>query len=203
VSATIDPDSGPTRRELVGAALVAAGAGAAVMPPLAGAAALPENDSAILSRTLAVEQLVVVAYRQVLSTTVLEPAVSAHVRRQLSHERQHVAAVGRALSAMGAIAPTPPATLAQAQAALSHHHVTVSLTALPSQHDCLRLLIDVENTAVGAYFSALSTLSDARLLRMAAEIMGCEAQHWTVLSSFQHPNEIYRSVPYPFVQGSS
>src|SRR2546421_67738 len=89
-----------------------------------------------------------------------------------------------------------------AQRGLSVHHVPRSLTQLGTARDCLKLLIDVESVAEGAYFDAVASLGDAGRMRTAAEIMGCEAQHWTVLSGLLNRFNVLRSVPYPFVAGS-
>ncbi len=40
------------------------------------------------------------------------------------------------------------------------------------------------------------------LARTCAEIMGCEAQHWTVLSGFLNHRDATKAVPYPFVAGT-
>jgi hypothetical protein len=93
--------------------------------------------------------------------------------------------------------------VASAQRALARRHVSASLTKLDTQRKCLRLLIDVESLAEGAYFAAITNLRDPVLVRTSAEIMGCEAQHWTLLSALQHHGDVDRAVPYPFVQGSS
>ncbi len=171
-------------------------------PELAAAAAGPApNDATVLTRTLQIEQLVVTAYRSVLASGVVTAAVASRLRTMLAQELDHVAVLERALHNLGAPSPTTSATGAQRE--LAAHHVHLSLAHLPSQHECLRLLIDVESLAEGAYFSAISKLTEPGLVRTSAEAMGCEAQHWTVLSALQHHGDVTRSVPYPFVQGSA
>jgi hypothetical protein len=88
-------------------------------------------------------------------------------------------------------------------ALLAKHHVPGSLTDLHSRADCLRLLVNLESVAEGAYFTALKTLGSAELVRLSAEVMACEAQHWTVLSGLRNPGLYVKSVPWPFVTGSS
>ncbi|HUE27083.1 MAG TPA: ferritin-like domain-containing protein, partial [Solirubrobacteraceae bacterium] len=186
----------PTRRQLL-AAGTALSASALLGPGLAEAApAPPPSDSAVLARTLRVEQLVVTAYRNVLGAGVVTAAVASRLRTMLAQELAHVAALERALRDLGAVIPQTGASAAQRE--LSAHQVHLSLTRLPTQHECLRLLIDVESLAEGAYFGAISKLTDPGLLRTSAEAMGCEAQHWTVLSALQHHGDVTRSVPYPF-----
>ena len=104
-------------------------------------------------------------------------------------------------AASGSAAPSTPG--ANAQRALAVTHVTRSLTELHTQRDCLKLLIDVESVAEGAYFLAIGKLGDRGRVRTAAGIMGCEAQHWTILSGVLNGGNVLRSVPYPFVAGST
>ncbi len=86
---------------------------------------------------------------------------------------------------------------------LSKHNIPGSLTDLNSQNDCLRLLVDLESLAEGVYFTALKTLSKPGLQRLAAQIMACEAQHWTAVSGLRNPGQYVKAVPWPFVTGSS
>ena len=198
-------ESAATRRELVRSGIVATAALAVgVRSADASAAAAPaQSDAGVLTRTLEIEQLVSIAYRQALGSHALGPAAARALSEVLSQELEHIAALERELRGLGAGIPGPPVSLASAQAALSRHHVSASLTRLETEHQCLKLLIDMESLAEGAYFSAISKLSDPALLRMSAEIMGCEAQHWTLLSALRHRGDVDQSVPYPFVQGSS
>jgi Ferritin-like domain len=194
-----------TRRELVGGAALAAAAGAALsLPDFARAqGAPPASDVRLLKRTLTTEQLVVVAYRHTLASGKLEPGTAQLVRRILGQELVHVATLERALLALGAEPPEPHGDLVSAQRGFAIHHMYTSLTELPDQNACLRLLVDVESVVEGAYFEAIGKLTDAQLLRMSCAIMGCEAQHWTLLSSVRHHGDVLITVPYPFVGGST
>jgi rubrerythrin len=188
---------------LSGAAMSAV-AGAALGAPAASArGTAPEDDTSLLGQTLRVEQLVVIAYRRVLASGASSSRVARTVQTILGQELAHVAALERALEARGARPPAPPRDLVAAQRGFAAHHMFTSLTDLPTQKSCLRLLIDVETIAESAYLEAIAKLSDAHLLRMSTEIMGCEAQHWTVLSAVRHHGDVMRSVPYPFVGGST
>jgi len=193
-----------TRRQLVTGGIAAGALGSLVSAdPVWGAPAPSEGDSGVLTRALRVEQLVVFAYRRVASSSALKPAAAQAVGDLLGQELDHVTALERALRALGAAIPAGPADTAAAQKALGMYHVHRSLTDLVTEHNCLKLLIDMESVAEGAYFSALAKLSDPALLRLALEIMGCEAQHWTILSGLLHRGNVMHSVPYPFVQGST
>jgi hypothetical protein len=194
-----------TRRELVHGGIVATAAAAATLArpvPAGAAAAVPaHSDATVLAHTLRVEQVLVIAYRSALTSGVVTAAVARRLQVMLAQERQHVAALERSVRALGA--PVPRTSTRAAQKMLAAHHVHVGLARLRDQHECLKLLIDVESLAEGAYFSAIAKLSDPVLIRESTEAMGCEAQHWTVLSALRHHGDVTRSVPYPFVQGSS
>lgn len=194
-----------TRRELVGGAALAAFAGAAAaLPDAALAEGSPsDGDIRVIARTLGIEQLVVVAYRHALASRKLDPGTARLVRRILDQELAHVATLERALRTLGAVPPAAPRDLVAAQRGFADHHMYTSLTALPDQNACLRLLVDVESVAEGAYFEAIARLTDARLLRTSCAIMGCEAQHWTLLSAARHHGDVLITVPYPFVGGST
>lgn len=198
---TVTVEERRTRRELVGWAAAGAAAVGLIGGEAAAAAGAPGDDTDVLRRTLLIDQLVVIAYRKALGAGVLVPQVAAKVRAILGQELEHVAILERALRSLGALPPPPPRDLTAAQRALTAHHVTTSLTDLHTQKQCLKLLIDVETLAEDAYFVAVGNLSDAALLRTCAEIMGSEAQHWTVLSSARHHGDVMMSVPYPFVGG--
>jgi hypothetical protein len=204
-------EQGTTRRELVrgGVAATIGGAlGGGVIDAIArpadawGASARAGAGAAALTRALRIEQLVVIAYERVLSAGALNPTSTDTVRGFYLHELQHVSMLRRMLLDLGAAIPSPPSDTASVQRGLNSHHVFRSLTQLGTERDCLRLLIDIESVAEGAYFDAVATLRDAGRMRTAAGIMGCEAQHWTILSGLLNGYNVMRSVPYPFVAGS-
>lgn len=194
----------PTRRELIAgtaAATAAASLGAAASG--ARAATSGGSEAEAMSYALQVERLGVIAYTQVLATSLLSADVRAQLQTLAAQERQHVATLERILGGLSASIPQGPTDTAAAQAILSKHQVHLSLTDLHSQRDCLRLLVDVESLTEGAYFAAIPQLEQASLLRTSLDLMGSDAQHWTVLSGIQHGGDVSVSVPYPFVQGSA
>ena len=193
-----------TRRELVrGAAASAVAAAGLAAPGAAAAQSAPDGDPRILGRTLQVEQWVIVAYRSALASGKLEPALAAKVRGFLAQELVHASTLSNALARRGAPIPPAPRDVAAAQRGFATRHMYTSLTNLRDRKACLKLLIDVESVAEGAYFEAIGKLKDPALLRLSAQIMGSEAQHWTVLSAARHHGDVMISVPYPFVQGST
>ncbi len=197
-----EPSDRSTRRELVSRGIATVAAVSVLTASLESVAlASGDSDAQVLAATLAVEQIVIVAYHQALASGALEPAASRAVRRLLGQEHQHVSALSRELARLGAGPPSVPTDLASVQKALTAHHVPVSLTDLATRRDCLRLLIDVETVVEGAYYAAISKLHDPRLLGLSAAIMACEAQHWTLLSGLQSHGDVSQAVPYALVQG--
>jgi hypothetical protein len=185
-----------------GLAAAGVGAGLAVVAEPAGADA-PVTDAQALSIALDTERLMVLAYRRVLASGKLAPNIERALEPYLGHEIEHVSAVAAALAAMGVTAATGPLDLHAAGDALSKHNISGSLTDLESQNDAMRLLVDLESVAEGVYFTALETLSTPGLQRLAAQIMACEAQHWTAVSGLRNPGGYVKAVPWPFVTGSS
>ncbi len=185
------------------AAGAAAATGVAVVADPAWADAPPVSDAAALSKALEVERLMVLAYRRVLASGALAPNIERALAPYLGHEIEHTSALAAALAAMGVQATTAPLDLDAAGAALSQHNIRGSLTDLHSQNDSMRLLVDLESVAEGVYFTALKTVSTPGLQRLAAQIMACEAQHWTAVSGLRNPGQYVKAVPWPFVTGSS
>ena len=181
-------------------AAAALGAGVLAAPANADT---PVSDSEALSKALDVERLVVLAYRRVLASEALAPDIERAITPYLAHEVEHVATVASQLRAMRESPATGPLSLDAAGAMLSKHNIPGSLTDLHSQNDCLRLLVDLESLAEGVYFTALKTLSEPGLQQLAAQIMACEAQHWTAVSGLRNPGQYVKAVPWPFVTGSS
>lgn len=203
-------DRRPTRRELVAGGLRAAAGTAAVggfalaaTPDPALADPGVPSDGEALSKVLEVERLMVLAYRRVLASRALGPGDDEVVATQLGHELEHVSTLVARLQALGTSAGATALDLKTGEAMLANHHVPGSLTGLHTRSDCLRLLVNLESVAEGAYFTALKTLGNAELVRLSAEALACEAQHWTVLSGLRNPGIYVKSVPWPFVTGST
>ena len=200
-----------TRRELMAGAagLVAVAGVAGVVGGVGGvgvgaaiAATSPPSDAELLTKTLDVERLMVFAYERVLASGALSTGVQRALTPFLGQERAHVAAVAAALSRLGAPAPTAPLSLAQANVTLGQHNVSEGLTGLHTEHDCLKLLVDLESVAEGASYTPIKDLTRPDLVQMCAQIMACEAQHWTVLSGLRNPGQYIKAVPWPYVFGS-
>jgi hypothetical protein len=183
-----------SRREL----LTRAGVGALALPAtVAGPAAadtLP--DRALLTQLLVTELLVVFTYEHILALGLLGPhaAVATTI---LGFERAHVSRLG-ALAGPGV---HPPNSVADADRQLAARHSSGTLEQLRTQADALRLLYDIESIAIGAYYRAISKLRDPAALHAAAQIMGAEAQHATVVGVLLHPGKVDKAVPVTPVKG--
>ncbi len=194
-----------TRRELirsgaVGAAFLAAGAApstADAADPLAGA----NGDTEILGRLVAIEQLIEFAYAHLLEVGGLSSASAGVFRTFLSHEQAHVRLLSNALAHRGGTPSPPPTDVRVASRQLANLGAAGSLKDSRGDALCVPYMIGVETVAEGAYYSAMSKLSDPTLLVDAAQVMGCEAQHWTALSGLQHAGDVFLGVPYSTVKG--
>ena len=197
---------GTTRRRLLGRAIAAAPAACLLSPATSllaapAARAQPQSDADLLTNALAVQQLEVYAYRRLLASTALDGDAGALVTHLLALEVQHAAAIGAEVERLGGTVPSGPADLATADRELARHPVAGRLAGTRSQHDCVKLLIDLESVAEGACYAAIMELSDAGVARLAAEVMSSEAQQWTLLDQLQH-RDVIRAVPGPFVEGT-
>ena len=188
---------------MVGACAAAAGVAVAgrVVPAPRADAAVP-SDRALLADALEVERLMVLAYGRVLASGALSPGIERAIAPHLQHERAHVSTVAAQLGRLGAPVPAGALSLRAASDMLGRHHVSGSLTDLHSEHDCLKLLVDLESAAEGVYYEALKDLRHPGLVRLSAQIMACEAQHWTVLSGLRNPGQYVKAIPWPYVYGS-
>ena len=162
----------------------------------------PPSDAELLSKMFDVERLMVLAYERVLASGALSPGVERAIAPFLAHERAHASAVAAQLRRLGAPAPTGPLPLPAASDALAHHHVSESLTDLHTEKQCLKLLVDLESVAEGAAYTPIGNLRQPELVTLCAQIMACEAQHWTVLVGLRNPGEYIKAVPWPYVYGS-
>jgi ferritin-like protein len=195
----------PTRRELLAGALSAAAAGsfAAAALDASAADAAAESDSDLLHAILSVELLLVFCYQQVLQSETLAPEAVPAIRHILGQEQTHIDVMSDEAARFGQLPPSAPSSVSAADDELDALHASGSISSLHSQQDCLRLLEGVEELAQGAYYQSITKLTDPRLARVCASILGAEGQHYAVLGDLLHPGEIDKAVPNAFVQGRS
>lgn len=200
--------AGPTRRELMLGGLGAAAALSAAAPALAQAdsvevagSKLPPKaqDGAILQKLLAAERLLIFAYEHALGTGFLKHDARQLALRQLAHEQAHVARLKSHLRALGL---SRSALQAAAPAPITKDDLAELLSIVKDERTALQVVVQIENLGQSAYFTAAGTFHDPKLVRLAAEVLACEAQHWTLLVDLLHRGDATQAVPHPTVRGS-
>ncbi|MEA2450542.1 MAG: hypothetical protein QOG63_2474 [Thermoleophilaceae bacterium] len=163
----------PSRREilassaaLAGAALIAScGGGDTATPPTETVSATQmEDDAAVLAFLLDMEESAVVAYDYIASR-LAGPAL-ALARQFGGQERDHAAALRRAMADLGKPADPPKAA----------GEYRTEFPALRSAPDALAFALDLEQTAIGAYGDAFGKLFTDPLRGTLATIMATEAE---------------------------
>ena len=127
----------------------------------------PEEDVAILNDALSLELTAVEAYTQALP--LMQGAVAAVAASFRDQEREHVAAIERAIKDLGG----RPATTTQ----------EFDLSDVRSQEEALHFADNLENVAIAAYVDSIPKLSSGDLRTTAAQIVANEAEHVTVLQA--------------------
>lgn len=186
------------------AALASPAALAASRPSSTGVAKLfaqASSDADVLRGLITVEQLLVFSYEHLLSAGGLSESTKPLISSFLAQERAHLTLLTAALKRRGETAPSPPSTVAEASRELAQLGAPGSLRLSHAEVDSVHYLIGAETVTEGAYYGAMSKLADAKLAVTAAEIMACQAQHWSSLSGLLHAGDVNRAVPYPVVLG--
>jgi hypothetical protein len=198
--------SATTRRELLVGGAGAAAAGVALAhagPAWAGAKppAPPETPAERVRRLLGVELLLVFSYQHILGASILKPHAQRVLTPFLAHEQAHVRALTQFQQRLGGPLPGSPPDVATADRRLARRGVSERLGQLHGSGDAVRLLLDVERVVTGAYFVALTKLQDPALIRLAAQIMACEAQHEALIGDLLYHGDAQQAVPYGLIQG--
>jgi hypothetical protein len=215
-------ECGETRRELLargaraGTAGVAGAAGIALVAPGGARAStgtharpsragrarpVPASEVDRLVRLLSVEQLMLFCYDSVLASRVSGPRMQRALRPLRAQEEAHVQALRHQLSLHGAAAPGPPSSPAVANRRLAHRKVGGRLGQLKGAKDALRLLLNLEQVVVGAYFVALTELEDPQLILLVTQMMANDAQHESMINLQLNPHDDAAGAPYGLVQG--
>ncbi len=172
-SAVVELES--SRRDALRVGITAGGAvlGAWMVPSLLSvrnAFAAADDDAAILSGAITLENTAVAAYQAAEKSKLLDRKVKVVAALFRRHEQEHVDALSAALKGLGGTPPT--ATDAKALAPLQR---------ATDQAAVLRFAIELETMAVAAYYEAHRKLRDTKLLQTGAQIMAAEGQHLVVL----------------------
>lgn len=182
------------RRELMRRGLVAGGVfiSAASIPMLMNvrnAFAQANSDGEILVKAIGLEQTAVFAYDTAVKSGLLEGPQLEVAQLFGRHEQEHADALITALKSAGGRVPAKPTSPDQVK----------GLGTVQSAEDIVRFAIELETSAVAAYYDAHSKLADAALLQAGAQIMANEGQHLVVLRQAlgQAP------VPNAFATGAS
>jgi rubrerythrin len=181
---------GRTRREaMAGAGGFLAGTTVvgALRPRLASAR--EPADAGILASLLDLERAAVAAYSAALSSGLLRRDLAATLGHFLDQERQHVAALSRALGGLGGrprdAAPTE----------------VTPVDPPGSQAGLLRVAVDLEAAAIAGYVDAMAGLQGPELLALVTRIAASEGQHLVVLRQALGASPA-ESVPSAFEAGT-
>jgi hypothetical protein len=164
-----------TRRQALGAAIVAAGGLALpVASARAARSATPtEADLAQYRLALGTELLGVEFYRRAQASGRFPAHRVRDFRRALANEQQHLAAVSGLLSAAGQSVPTA-----------DDFDIAFPAKAFSSRLRIAELGIELETAFLGAYLGVAASLSDPGLAATAARIAASQSQHlalhWTI-----------------------
>ena len=167
-----------TRRRFFGSAGVTFVGGSAVFLSACGSnqdlkdeqeqlADTPEGDVAILNDALSLELTAVEAYTQALP--LMQGAVAAVTASFLEQEKEHAAAIERAIKDLGG---RPIKELQE-----------FDLSDVRTQEEALHFADNLENVAIAAYVDSIPKLSSGDLRTTAAQIVANEAEHVTVLQA--------------------
>lgn len=201
---------GSTRRQLLFGGVGAAAGLSAALPALAQAdsgdqseSKLPPKvqDAGILQGLLDAEHLLMYGYEHALGTGFLGHDARELCLLQLAHEEAHVARLHSVLDSLHV--RRPPSTKDQSDHYQSLRQAVDKLFSLAQdERAALQVIVQVENVGQSGYFVAAGTFHDRKLIRLAAEVLACEAQHWTMLVDLLHRGDATQAVPHPTVRGS-
>lgn len=156
------------------------------------------TDAQVLVQLLDVEQLLGFAYAHLLRTAELSSKARSTLTRFLGQERRHAQLLASELAVRHVGVPAPPSSVAEADRKLAALGVSGQLSAFHHETPSLHLLIALETVTEEVYYAAIETLSSTALVGLAAEILGCEAQHWSGLSAVLHYDDPGLATPRAF-----
>ncbi len=173
-------------------ALLAAGAGAVLMAGCGGgegprAPDGGERDVGVLNSVLALENAVIAAYST--GAGLVRGRAARAMGRVLEQEREHAAALARAVKDLGGTPARPKSAAEYAQ----------GYPRLREGRDVLLFAVDLEELFVKRYVDAVARLTRGELRQTAGSIAANEAEHLSVvLEALGRP-----AAPEAFVTGKS
>jgi hypothetical protein len=176
-----------TRRQLLGGAtLLAAGGSLAVSPAPAWAGSpIDSMESAVV-----LEQMMAVAYESLASRRGVDRASRDLFGLLAGHEHKQAAALVALAEYLGG-PPPPLPTVAAAE------RLFPGLAAANDRRSALRLAEQLENAEIFAFFGAIGTLSDIKLVELVTAVMCSDAQHLALVRQAAHEDPI----PAAFLAG--
>lgn len=132
-----------------------------------------EEDARILKTALALEHQAIAAYQVGAESGLLDKPVLGVALKFQGHHKAHAQLLATTIERLGQ-SPSRPMDAAGYK---------FPVEQLRSQGDVLRFAAGLEQGAASAYLGAVPVLHNRELARVAASILGDEAQHWTVLLS--------------------
>jgi rubrerythrin len=165
----------PTRRSIVGTALLSATAVAllsgrdALAQAQRGGAGDAESDTRILNTALGAELEAVAAYQVGAESGLLGAGAKSVALQFQGHHKEHADVLAGTIRKLGGKPVDPRA------------RYSFPTEKLKAEADVLRFAAGLERGAVSAYLNAVPLFRDRALSQAAASILGDEAMHWAVL----------------------
>jgi hypothetical protein len=138
---------------------------------IARAATPTADDIGVLNTALGLEYQGIAAYQIGAESGLLKPPVLKVAVLFQSDHKKHAEALAGAIVKLGG---TPVAAKKPSEYGFPTH-------ALKTQADVLKFAAGLEQGAVSAYLGAVAAFGDRELAKVAASILGNEAQHWSLL----------------------
>jgi rubrerythrin len=133
------------------------------------AASATAADIALLNSAIEFENAGVKAYKDAAALNLLSPAVLDVAKGFMADHEAHAAALTSVVTSAGATATTATAKL--------------EYPALKSEADIVAFAETVERGAATAYLTDIGQLSNAKLAKLLASILGVETTHVSTLAS--------------------
>jgi hypothetical protein len=173
-----------TRKQLLGAAAAGAAVGPGLLRPLVAQAQTGDPNITAMENTIRAKQLIVVAYERLAATA--SPGIRGLLATIVDQERQHVAALLVPTEYIGGLPPTPPALQ-------SIEKYVPQLRRRLTGPAALKLAEQLEQFTIRGLLGAQRQLTDAKLIEVTGEVLGCDAQHLAVVRRQLGENPIPRA----------
>lgn len=133
-----------------------------------------DDEAGILRAAIGLEEVAVFAYGKAAHSGALDPVVLSVAKLFEGHEESHRDALKIALEQLGGGSPPAPKRIGDTK-------LLAPLAKAKTQAAIVNYAIELETTAVGAYYDAHLKLVSPRLLKTGTQVMANEGQHLAVL----------------------